>query len=604
MFGSRNRRIKIYDVCRIQYSHSSLIEKFTTTATRIFCSKMSAVNEDDDWKTIDSFDNATKWKICKAQFDADLTTTKKYDYFKFDWNFFASRVYYKNSSDFKKLLRLKEGSLVYVFPYGMTFELGKYAYPGYVRFDKKNRYGFTKAVKEFVTINMKDAEKKQFSQVIAHASLIVVAEKGVEPGGAERLYLHDIVIWRKTAEGSFVEFLKSKNEIDFEQTMKKVNDPENDDSRLDMFDIMNPKDRVFATLLSAIQELVKDNDQENGTCIFLQERYNSPKFYKYIVVGFKYHFLHECRSIEEDLPASFLEFKPRIAYYGTMEAKNKKNKNQQNNDWRLLKFNYSVKERFPSDIMFSMTTETKRWLDSFPLPKPLMPAANESMIQNGITIKDYVAWLLTQAQDNGNEGRYAIVPENSNKQNKNKAKKKRANNNDDNSKKSDDSEESKNEEEKQSPPEREYINDIGGGYENVMNLATIDLQSGDRKGLLYAKLLSHDLPNDADEMDDDPKKGASCYFIVLLYTLYGIDFCDHHIELRVLLSALMYRYIFLVPPEGKTDIDNNEEVKRMERLLCFVPEDDETIEERIEYSCRKILQCTNFVDAEGHVVMD
>ena len=161
---------------------------------------MSALDDEqkDRLKTVNSFSNEVKWITCKQQFDSE-PNKEKILYFEFDWEFFALEVYYKHSNDFKKLLRLKKGSVVYVFPYGLTEHLGKIVNPGLVRYDKKNRFAFTKAVKEFVTLNMNDREKRSFIQVIAKASLIVIAEKGVE-AGKERLVLHDVVIWRKLLE--------------------------------------------------------------------------------------------------------------------------------------------------------------------------------------------------------------------------------------------------------------------------------------------------------------------------------------------------------------------------------------------------------------------
>ena len=175
----------------------------------------------------------------------------------------------------------------------------------------------------------------------------------------------------------------------------------------------------------------------------------------------------------------------------------------------------------------------------FPLPKLLMPAANESVVEKDCNIKDYVSWLLTEAQNQGkNDGQFAIIPENMvNKMSKKKKKAKKK-----------EGEELKEEEQeeggKKESPEQGYINDEGSGYANVLNLATIDSQSGNQDRVSYATLvLAHDLESD---IDANEKRGASCYFIVLLYMLYGREFCDLYKELRVILSALMYRYIFLL----------------------------------------------------------
>ena len=106
---------------------------------------------------MNSFSNEVKWITCKQQFDSEPNKEK---ILYFELKLFALEVYYKNLNDFKKLLHLKKGSVVYVFPYGLTEHLGKTVNPGLVRYDKKNRFAFTKAVKEFVTLNMNDRKKR------------------------------------------------------------------------------------------------------------------------------------------------------------------------------------------------------------------------------------------------------------------------------------------------------------------------------------------------------------------------------------------------------------------------------------------------------------
>ena len=88
-------------------------------------------------------------------------------------------------------------------------------------------------------------------------------------------------------------------------------------------------------------------------------------------------------------------------------------------------------------------------------------------------------------------------------------------------------------------------------------------------------------------------RASSCYFNVLLQTLYGKQHPFHHSEFRVILFALTYRYTFV----DKDDFDHG-------RMTIFINEDeDEDMIRRIEKCSVEILLSMVQIDGYGHAVM-